>query len=180
MLFNIKKIPKKIVISGLILLFLIGGVLLFFQSKSAKVEEEVHFHAGFLVFVDGKRQDFSDSKYMHIEPCTDESAPHMPLNKIEEQQEKAHLHDGIGDVIHVHRKNTVWGDLFRNIGFVFPEGNLTAYLNGKPLADVLSYNILPYESLIIISGDPKGIDLESYVTYEHIQEVEQISENCGV
>src|SRR5688500_3050606 len=122
-------------IIALIILF-IGFIFLKTKSQE-KHEEEIHYHAGFMVYIDGKLQDFSEAKFMSIAPCSEESDSHQAKSKVEEQLEKAHLHDNIGDVVHVHRKGAFWGDLFKNIGFEFPDKKLKAFINGKPIADIL-------------------------------------------
>ncbi len=141
---------------------------------------EVHYHAGFLVYVDGVKQDFSDFKYMELEPCTD----HKDAHKEDEQKEKAHLHDGIGDVVHVHRANAVWGDLFQNIGYTFPANKtIIGYQNGQRIErieNILEKPIMPNDSLIIAVGDFDIGALRSPVTLDHIKEVESKSETCGV
>ena len=175
----IKKSPVKIALT-LLLLLLATLIILYIQTKPAKIAEEVHYHAGFKVFIEGKIHEFSDSKYMSIAPCSDNDHKSKRVKSKEElQQEKAHLHDNIGDVVHVHTEGAVWGDLFKNIGFSFPDSSISGYLNGKPIADILSYDIVPYESVIIAIGDTKAIDTNQYVTYDHIKEIEAKSENCG-
>lgn len=168
---------KKLILAA-IFIILISGVIYLKKGSFSKQKAitAVHYHAGFLVYIDGKVQDFSDLKYMHIMPCTDENVAHDE----DEQLEKAHLHDGIGDVVHIHRPNVVWRDLFKNLDYSFDQNKkLTSYLNGAETSDLLSQPIVPYDSVIFISGDSKGVDIEKYVTKEHIEETEKKSENCG-
>ena len=81
---NIKLIHNKIVKFKLIpknkififLLLLISAALIFYlfrNSKNREDQKEIHYHAGFLVYLNGVRQDFSGSQYMHIEPCSEEN-----------------------------------------------------------------------------------------------------------
>ncbi len=138
----------------------------------------VHFHAGFKVYVDGKLQDFSDLKYMHVEPCTTKNA-HID---VDEQEMKAHLHDFVGDVAHVHRSNAVWGDLFQNIKFAIDHSKpVLAYINGGKVDDVLHHPIRPYDSLVLIIGKHRDIGsyLKNAVKKDHIVLVEKKSETCG-
>lgn len=167
---------KKIL---LLLLILIGiGVGGYFYYLNFFKVRQVHYHAGFRVYVDGKAQDFSDLKYMHVLPCTTDEG-----NKAEdEQMEKAHLHDFVGDVVHVHRSNAVWGDLFRNIKFAIDTSKpITAYINGKKVDDISSYPIRPYDSLVLLIGKHGDAAdyLKSAVEKDHIAEIEKKSENCG-
>ncbi len=97
-----------IIINLLSLVLLVAIANFYFQD--AGIQHETHLHAGFQVYVDGVKQDFSDYQYMEIQPCgiTDygEKTPE------EQQLEKAHLHDGVGDVVHVHRAGATWGGPF--------------------------------------------------------------------
>lgn len=105
-------------------IILIGFFVLY---KTLQVSENpVHYHANFAVFIDGRKQDFSKDKFMNIEPCTDEEEEH--LDKLEE---RVHLHDNIGNVVHVHDVNVAWEDLFKSINYKLPEKGAKFYLNGK-------------------------------------------------
>ena len=61
-----------------------------------------------------KLQDFSESKYMSLIVCEKE-ADEAKKTRGQIQIEKAHLHDNIGDVVHVEQKDAKWKDLFENI-----------------------------------------------------------------
>lgn len=136
-----------------------------------------HFHAGFRVYADGILQDYSDLKYMHIEPCTKDA--HRDEKK-DGREMKAHLHDGIGDVVHVHRNGAVWRDLFTNIHVTFPAGEpIQGYIGGKPVADILAQPISAYESVVIVVGNSAGVLTTEAVTVDHIRAAEKRSESCG-
>src|ERR1700730_17097255 len=100
---------KKIIIAFLIFAILAATAVIILPKTILK-PKPVHFHAGFQVYVDDKLQDFSDFKYMHEAPCTVNGKP-LTNNHVDEQIEKAHLHDQIGDVVHVHRLGATWSDL---------------------------------------------------------------------
>lgn len=140
-------------------------------------EKEVHLHAGFQVYVDGKLQDFSDIKYMHIEPCSTDS--HKEENE-DEQIEKAHLHDNVGNVVHVHREASMWNDLFTNINYPISK-DFVGYVNGERVDDILNQPITQYESVVFFEGNTDNVEkkLETRVTKEHIQTVEKQGESCG-
>ena len=70
-----------------------------------------HYHANFAVFVDGERLDLSAMHYMQdIAACKANPDLILPV-------ERAHLHEGIHDVVHVHHEGATWGHFFANIGF---------------------------------------------------------------
>ncbi len=147
----------------------------FFLRLANNKKEEVHYHAGFMVYIDGKKERFSDMRYMDIESCSEQ-----PNNK-NPQLEKAHLHDNIGDVVHVEEENAVWEDLFKNINYSFPDDKkVFAYVNNKDniVNDILSYPIKPDDSIIIIIGKNDNNNLE-FVSKEHIEEAGRNSESCG-
>ena len=176
---RLKKFAKLKIL--LFLIFILSVITIFFLRRDYQnPNNEIHFHAGFLVYVNGKLRDFSDPKYMEIESCTDEKSTPKALSKEEEQLEKAHLHDSVGDVVHVHRKGAVWGDLFKNIGFTFPQNqSLSAFQNGKEIQNFLSSPITPFQSIIIVSGDTGNIDLGKSVSLDHIKQIESSSESCA-
>lgn len=159
---------KKLFVLGMSL----GIILLwFFWRWKTRI---VHIHAGFVVYENGERINFADPKYMKMNKCGEEH------QREDEQIEKAHLHDGVGDVVHVHRKGAKWGDLFANIGYQFVEKEVVGYVNGERVNEVLNYPIKPYDSLVIVNGKSNLIDVDkSEVTIERIKEVEAMRENCG-
>ena len=140
-------------------------------------QEEIHYHAGFQVYVNNELQDFSDLAYMQIEPCGEDE--HEQVTEEHEQIERAHLHEGVGDVVHVHRDDAVWGDLFTNIGFPI-ESESRAFVNGNLVEGFLDRPIQPYESVVILSGENSEINekLKNAVTREQIEETEAKSESC--
>ena len=73
--------------------FLVTFVAVFMLAKSKGgilPGEEVHYHAGFQVYKDDKLVDFSDFKYMHIEPCSTGDHEEQPTQE-EEQIEEAQI-----------------------------------------------------------------------------------------
>lgn len=91
---------------------------------------EVHIHADFAVYLDNERIDFSESVYH-----SDERAVRHPF---------LHLHDGDGDVVHIHAKQQTLADFFESLGIHIDEhclvrgdrsycrtNNLQMFVNGK-------------------------------------------------
>lgn len=157
-----------------VLIVIAGG--LFYYFKPHTTEPSVHYHAGFQVYVDDKLQNFSDLRYMNVSPCGG------VFQRENDQLEKAHLHDGVGDVVHVHRSGAVWGDLFKNIGFQMPTSSeFVGYLNGNRQENLLNYPILAYDSVVFFEGPIVDMNkkLQARVTDDHIKEVESRSEDCG-
>ncbi len=167
---------KKIIIIVLLLIVLAAG---FVFSQTVLKPKHVHYHAGFQVYKDEKQVDFSDFKYMHELPCTINGKP-LEGQVVDEQLEKAHLHDQTGDVVHVHREDALWRDLFTNIKF--PVGDdAIVYIDGRKVSNFLDQQIIPYTSAVILIGkhaDDKKY-LEESVKKDYIQKVEKKSETCS-
>lgn len=156
---------------------LVIAVFGFFVYRKYFIYNDIHYHAGFRVFVDGVQQDFSGPEYMSLKPCGTAT-----MNNGQEQEEKGHLHDRVGYVVHVHRPGAVWRDLFTNIHYQLdPIKPVKAYINGKPVKNFLDEPIKPYESLIVLQGKYGAVRpyLEQAVTQKQIKTAEQKSEDCG-
>lgn len=136
-----------------------------------------HYHAGFLVYIDGVKQDYSGSQYMNTAKCT---LHERRKSAAEEQVEKAHLHDNVGDVVHVHRTGARWGDLFKNIKVALPKNKeVNVYINGMRAEQGLKTPIMSNTSALIIVGDNAHIDMSLTIQQSHIKEIEAKSESCG-
>lgn len=140
-------------------------------------KHEIHYHAGFRVYIDGVQQDYSDYKYMNFVPCSEHKEK---KSNAEEQMEKAHLHDGVGDVVHVHRSGAKWGDLFTNIQVELPKNKeLQGFINGIENDDIMDTPIKAYTTAIFLVGETEASHGGELVSEEHIKEVEAKSELCG-
>ena len=151
---------------------IVTAVTAFFLLKPKP--EDIHIHAGFVVIENNTKVDFSGFKYMKLEPCGDEG------HQEDEQLEKAHLHDSVGDVVHVHRSNPKWSDLFTNIEYPLEYSKVKVYFNGQQVENFQDKIIQPFDSIVILVGE-NDVEkaLAQAVTRDHIEEVEKKSENCG-
>lgn len=71
---------------------------------------QVHYHANFAVYINGQRQLFrSPAYYEEVSACR-VGATMTPV-------ERAHMHNGINSVIHVHDRTVTWEQFFNNIGW---------------------------------------------------------------
>ncbi len=168
-----KTVKYILIFDAIVFVFLIAlGYHFFFPKHS------VHYHAGFQVYQDNILVDFSGLKYMNLVPCGEHDEAKDAQH---EQQEKAHLHDNIGDVVHSHRNGAVWGDLFQNIGYS-PTSSVEGYVDGIKTPNILQHPIRPNESVTFFIGNNENIEekLNQRVRRERIMEVDQMSENCAV
>lgn len=171
---------RVIIIIWFFLLILAAGFLIYPRAADVNTEEKhIHIHAGFQVYKDGKMVDFSGQKYMHETPCTVDGKP-IEQYEVDEQMEKAHLHDQTGDVVHVHRKGARWNDLFTNIKYPI-DGDVLAYVDGKKVNNILEKEIVPYESIVIFIGKNDTTEelAGNAVKKERISEIENKSETCS-
>lgn len=151
-----------------------AAVFMVFQNRK---QEKIHIHAGFKVFVDNQIQDFSGLKFMKLTNCGAEENG----QDVDEQLEKAHLHDKIGNIVHIHRKGVKWGDLFKNLNFRFDgQKPLTGYINGKKADVILDQPIRAFDSVIIISGKVNNLEnkIKNMVPRKKIEQIEENSESC--
>lgn len=145
-------------------------------SKPDSVKEEIHYHAGFVVFKDGKKVDFRGSEFMHIKPCS------LDENKVKTQEEvqldKGHLHGGVGDVVHVHERGAKWKDLFTNLNYQVDYSKSVFYLNGEVI-DINKYGIKSYDSLVVFENNVEESLLTQSVSADRIKEIENTIVECG-
>ena len=177
-------------ILGLIIFVALGvATAIFLVSRSATAGTDVptgtptptpvpiHYHAIFNIYVDDKLQDYSAFKFMNTEPCNLHSDP---VNE-NDQLEKAHLHDLVGDVVHVHRDNALWQDLLTNLKIDLKQP-VSGYVDGVKFDDILSQSIKKDSRVLILSGTNTDTDnkLSKLPLLEHLREVETHSESCGI
>jgi hypothetical protein len=73
--------------------------------------EHVHYHANFAVYLNGKREEFKGPQfYQEVAICSSTTGIAIP-------QQRAHMHDDINSVIHVHDHAVTWGQFFENFGW---------------------------------------------------------------
>lgn len=73
--------------------------------------EATHYHANFAVYLNGQRFTFNGAQYyQEVSICTAAHGISIP-------QQRAHMHDNINSVIHVHDHAVTWGQFFDNIGW---------------------------------------------------------------
>ncbi|MEK7558913.1 MAG: hypothetical protein AAB521_01245 [Patescibacteria group bacterium] len=138
--------------------------------------KKVHYHAGFVVFRDDKKIDFSDFKYMRVKPCSEDTEHEDSDEDI--QAEKAHLHDLVGDVVHVEQENAYWRDLFINIDYKLDYSKATTYINGNKVEQFGNLKIGPEDSLVVLIGNNKSNHLKDAVKKEYIEEKAKKSTDC--
>ena len=101
--------PNKTVIgiTGILIGML---VILGIRFVSYQPPKDVHYHANFAVYIDGKQEQFSNPLlYEEISECS--------ISTEKKPSERAHLHENVKDVVHVEDSAVTWGNLFHNINW---------------------------------------------------------------
>ncbi len=165
-----KIIPAIVLLAFLGLWYLIGYVY------SGLKFIPPHFHANFMMYIDGERVDFSDDKYMEdVSGCS--------LSGLMYPKDRAHLHENNGDTIHIHDDGVSWGHFFANNWFTFgsnyialddervltdtAENKVTYVLNGKIVDNPFNILITSEDRLYINYGNQDEqsiIDASSFVS----------------
>ena len=72
--------------------------------------QHTHYHANFAVYINGQREEFKGPQYyQEVAACT----AHGPI----QPAQRAHMHDNINSVIHVHDEGVTWDQFFENLGW---------------------------------------------------------------
>ena len=122
-----------LILAGAVIGALIILGIRFFTYKPV----QVHYHANFAVYINGQREEFKGAQYYQ------EVAICSSTNNITIPQQRAHMHDNVNSVVHVHDHAVTWGQFFENLGwYVGPNfietADGTMYLeNGNNLLHVI-------------------------------------------
>lgn len=167
---------KSLKVSILLIILLIAATYFYKTFFNSKAHGAIHYHAGFVIFENGNKVDFSGQQFMTVRPC--EIVEDKPTPE-EIQNDKGHLHGGVGDVVHVHASGAKWSDLFRNLNYDFKSENPNAFIDGIPTENFLEKPIEAYQSLIILIGSNDEKLLSQAVGKDRIMEVEKNSIECS-
>jgi hypothetical protein len=126
-----------------------------------------HYHANFAVYINGQRYDFSQSKYM-------EEVAGCNVSKDVQPKQRAHMHNNVGDLVHVHDQGVTWGHFFTNIGwnvgkdYLVPDSGdilktegdlkLTYFLNDAIVTNV-SNVLIKSEDVLLINFSSESDDV---------------------
>ncbi len=142
----------------------VGGLLMVTVRAATVSSHNVHYHANFALYINGRREQFkSFTYYEEIQACTSQAS--------QDPRTRVHLHDNVNDVIHVHDAAVTWGDFFANLGFtlgdkvlatrnrVYVDGDhgtkLNFILNGQPVTNLADKVIGSEDRLLIDYGQTK-------------------------
>ena len=152
---------------------LLGAVIILAIRFFTYAPPQTHYHANFAVYINGQREQFKDPfYYQEISACT-VNGPIQPA-------QRAHMHDNINSVIHVHDEGVTWGQFFENLnwyvgadfiqtrsGTLYKAGDtakLHVILNGQDytgLAPITNQVIGDEDRLLVSFGDISQPTLDS-------------------
>lgn len=69
-----------------------------------------HYHANFALYLNGKREQFKGPQYYKEVAACAIDGPIQPA-------QRAHMHDNINSLIHVHDDGVTWNQFFNNLGW---------------------------------------------------------------
>jgi hypothetical protein len=149
-----------------ILGLLLGALIILGIRYFTYQPHSVHYHANFGVFINGERQQFKEPRfYQEVAVC---SASH----DITLPQQRAHMHENVNTVAHVHDSAVTWGQFFENLGwsigsdfivtdkgtkyFADDNNKLHIFINGEDYTDLtsISNRVIEDKSRLLVSfGD---------------------------
>jgi hypothetical protein len=158
---------------ALLLLGAIIGMLVVFAIRFATYNvPQTHYHANFAVYLNGQREEFKGPQfYQEVAACT--------VHGTIQPAQRAHMHDDINSVVHVHDDAVTWQQFFNNIGWTlgpnfiqtdngttYTEDNtnkLNVMLNSQNLTDltnIANQTIKDEDRLLISFGDINAATLQ--------------------
>lgn len=142
--------------------------------REAQHDDKVHYHAGFQIYQDGELLDFSDPEFMYLGSCGD-------MGSSGSLRDKVHLHDRIGDIIHIHASGVTWSDMFQSLGLAEELDTIVAQsIDGEVVPLNMESTIQPYQSAVFVIGSGEIVTLDdNRVSEEYIREVEEQTVSCS-
>lgn len=108
-----------------------------------------HTHANFKVYINGSPVDFSQPKYQAVNG--------------KDLDENIHLHDGKGDLIHIHKQGVSLGEFFTSLKMNLSKDAYKLYVNGKVNTSFMSY--IPQDlDKILITDSKDDSTIQSQLT----------------
>ncbi len=108
---SLKAVLSKTSIIVLIVGLFVGALTALSVRFFAYKPYQVHYHANFAVYINGQREQFKDpAYYQEVAVCSS-------TNDIKTVSQRAHMHENINSVVHVHDHVVTWGQFFEGIGW---------------------------------------------------------------
>ena len=166
-----KKTKKRLFSSWWLSLFIgviIGAGVLVAARFATFKSDEVHYHANFALYVNGKQDEFKNPTfYEEVQTCD--------VHDKNDVHGRAHMHNQNGHLVHVHANAVTWGQFFANLGYTLGNsviktdggvyvdsqgGKLTFILNGSKETDIANRVIKSEDVLLIDYGNDSDNTLQ--------------------
>lgn len=158
------------IMTGIIGLVIGIAIILVVRFATYSAPEQPHYHANFAVYIDGTREPFKGRGYY------EETAAEMcSLQQVETPKQRAHMHDNVGDVVHVEDHLVTWGNFMQNLGWGLGNdylktkdtmhvngdtGKLSFILNGQKVDSISDQIIQDKDKLLISYGTADSAQLQ--------------------
>lgn len=147
-------------------------------------QEEVHFHAAFRIYDGSVQRDFTAFDYMSVKPCGPSEEEENHAESEGSIEDFVHLHDLVGDIIHIHGPGITWGDVFKYVDVSETPEIVSGYNNSEFIEDVLNTPVEAYQSMTFFIGPEPDIAtkqkiFETAPSKEYIEDIEKKSEACS-
>ncbi len=172
------KVHKK-ELKLVIIAFIIGAFWLLALRFVLYTRESTHYHANFAVFIEEQRLPFdSPFYYEEVQSCGGDDLNNPKI--------RAHMHDQVNHIVHVHDEAATWGHFFANVGMtdgdtvfrydgvVYVEDEDTQIrfiLNGDEVETTANRTIRSEDTLLISVGSPTREKLD--------EQYAEISQDAG-
>ncbi len=151
---------RRLLIKKVALAFMLGAFWIIALRFVTIRSDAVHYHANFAVYVKGERLKLdSPLYYEEVQACGGDEVSNPKI--------RAHMHNMVSHVVHVHDNGVTWGHFFANIGMtdgdsVFRIDNkiyinseklpITYILNGQKVATTANTTIKSKDTLLVSIG----------------------------
>ncbi len=166
---NLLHFAKKPLVSGLIGLAC-GALVILGVRFAAYNPQQIHYHANFAVYINGQRELFKSPFYY------EEVSGSCTLGNDVKPSQRAHMHDQVNDVVHVHDHGVTWGDFFSNLNWaVGPDfirtpdhiyladdtHTVTYLVNGHAVEDIATQVIRDQDRLLVDYGNAPAATIQT-------------------
>jgi hypothetical protein len=150
---------------------IIGATAILSLRYFAYSPERTHYHANFDIYINGRREAFKNPMYYE-----EEAGGICSLDTAMTPGERAHMHDNVGDVVHVEDHAVTWGQFFQNLRWTVNDKliqtpnnlyvtdemhKITFLINGHEIQDVTPETIHDKDRLLVDFGSMNDAMLQS-------------------
>ncbi|MBA3679443.1 hypothetical protein H0W80_04665 [Candidatus Saccharibacteria bacterium] len=156
-----------------VLVGVLGGLVIFALLRLLMYSpQHTHYHANFSVYINGVQEKFSSPLYYQEVASCSKDKDTDPLHR-------AHMHDEVFDIVHVHAPSVTWSHFFENININTDTGYLriggkvytnnetskvSYLLNGKQLSSLSGQSINSEDTILINYGNEDVATINSLFT----------------